>query len=121
MNVVLAAVGTLALTASLVACGDTSSRPAVDPDVAGKPTWGGCQSMSSGSIDYAADARGEPTIARALAAYRKPGDHVVKRPRKPHRNAAWLLVDSRNVIHTSVEMHRGHHGWLVNLVEKCTD
>ena len=57
----------------------------------------------------------------AIAQYRQPGDHVVKRHRRPHRTAAWLLVDDRNVIHTSVELWHSQHGWLVGLVEKCAD
>jgi len=119
MKVVFAAAGALALTVTLVGCGD-SSRPQVDPDVAGKPTWAGCQERVDQMIDYAADARGAKTRAAALAPYRKQGDHVTVKPRHAHTNRQWLLVDDANVIHTALEMWRGEHGWLVSRVEKCS-
>jgi hypothetical protein len=120
MNVLLTA-GALALSAALVGCGDTSSRPHLDPDVAGRPTWGGCQTRSMQAIDYAVDAPGAKSRSAALAAYRVDGDHVVDRPARPHRNARVLLVDQGNVIHHALELWHAEHGWLVTMVEACGD
>ena len=103
----------------LAGCG-TSSAPRVDPDLAGRPSWGGCKELSSLIRDYVASAEGAKTRAAAIAQYRKAGDHVVLRPAQAHRNAAWLLVDSANVIHTSLELTHGQHGWLVSTVERCS-
>jgi hypothetical protein len=120
MNVVLAAAGALALTVNLVACGDTS-RPAVEPDAAGKPTWGGCQESRVQMRDFVADAHGAKTRAAALASFRIDGDHVVDRVARPHRNARVLLVGDDNVIHHALDLSHTEHGWLVNLVEACPD
>jgi hypothetical protein len=118
MSRLLAAVGALTLGITLVACGDTS-RPAVDPDLAGKPTWGGCSERSTQISDYTADAKGAKTRAAAMARYRMPGDHVVFRGGHGHHRATWLLVDEKDVIHTSLELVPGASGWLVSTVEKC--
>jgi hypothetical protein len=103
----------------LAGCG-ASSAPRVDPDGAGKPSWGGCTERSSLIRDYLASAEGARTRAAAIAPYRQAGDHVVLRPAQEHRHAAWLLVDARNVIHTSLELTHGRHGWLVSMVERCS-
>jgi hypothetical protein len=102
----------------LAGCGD-SSRPSVEPDLAGKPTWAGCHSRSIGIIDYVSDAGGTPTAGAALAPYRTAGDHVVVVPARAHQNRRWLLVDDANLIHASLELEHGGHGWLVGSVEKC--
>jgi hypothetical protein len=103
----------------LAGCGHSSSRPAVDPDLAGKPTWGGCTESSTQIIDYTADAPGEPTARAALASYRVEGDHVVVLPARAHHNRRWLLVDDANLIHASLELWHARHGWLVSSVEQC--
>jgi hypothetical protein len=113
------AAATLALGVVLAGCGHASSRPAVDPDLAGKPTWGGCTESSTGIIDYTAGAPGEPTAGAALAAYRVDGDHVVVVPARAHMNRRWLLVDDANRIHASLELMHTRHGWLVSTVEQC--
>lgn len=111
---------TLLLGGAVVAgCGTSASTPRVDPDVAGKPTWGGCQERSIGSIDYVVGARGPSTAKAALAPYRKDGDHVVRTAPAPHQRRQWLLVDEHNVIHTSLGLARTEHGWLVDTVERC--
>jgi hypothetical protein len=121
MNLFLTA-GALALGAALVGCGDTSPRPHVDPDIAGKkPTWDGCQLRSVQAIDYVADAPGAKSRAAALARYRVDGDHVVDRPPRAHRNARVLLVDEDDVIHHALELRHAEHGWLVSMVEACAD
>jgi hypothetical protein len=102
----------------LAGCGD-SSRPVVDPDVAGKPTWGGCTETSTQITDYTADAPGERTARTALASYRVDGDHVVAVPARAHQNRRWLLVDDANLIHASLELLHTDHGWLVSSVEQC--
>jgi hypothetical protein len=119
MNVLLTA-GALALSAVLVGCGDASSRPHVDPDVAGKPTWG-CQTRATQAIDYAVDAPGAKSRAAAIARYRVDGDHVVDRPAHAHRLPQVLLVDADNVIHHELELWHTENGWLVTMVEGCDD
>jgi len=104
---------------ALAGCGTSPSRPHLDPDVAGKPTWGGCREHSLQVSDYTADAPGEKTALAAIASYRTHGDHVVRRPAQDHRAARWLLVDDTNLIHASLELTHTDHGWLVNVVEKC--
>jgi len=99
-------------------CG-ASSRPSVEPDLAGKPRWAGCHSRSIGSIDYVSGARGKPTVRAALAPYRTAGDHVVVVPARPHQNRRWLLVDEANHIHASLGLEHGGHGWLVGSAETC--
>lgn len=126
MNRVHAIVGATAAGTVLAACGSSSTPPgvieAVGPvDQTHAPTWGGCHVHSTRTIDYIADAPGARTRAAALAPYRQEGDHVVVRPARAHRRVGWLLVDSRNVIHTSVELWHSEHGWLVNVVEKCAE
>ena len=118
MNVVLTAVGSLALTASLVACGDTSSRPAVDPDVAGKPTWGGCSEFSEQAMSIAAEAPGAPTLVAALADYREPGDQVVAAPQKGGLKHRWL-VTSDATIRVDLEVWHSHRGWFVTGAKRC--
>jgi hypothetical protein len=111
---------TIVLTAGLLvaACGD-GSTPRVQPDVAAKPTWGGCQERSMQNIDYLAGAKGARTRAAAVARYRVDGDRVVVRPARPHRNAQVLMVDDHNVIHHALEVWHTRHGWLVSTVETC--
>jgi hypothetical protein len=41
MNLAFAAVGALTLTVTAVGCG-SAPKPSVQPDLAGKPTWGAC-------------------------------------------------------------------------------
>jgi hypothetical protein len=120
MNLAVAAAGTLALTRSVAGCG-SSPKPTVQPDLAAKPTWGGCKNFVGQHIDYTVDAHGAPTRAAALADYRQEGDHVVDRPKRPHRNARVLLVDDRDVIHHALELWHSQDGWLVTMVQKCTD
>lgn len=108
----------LCLTGTLTACGAASSSPRALANLHGDPAWG-CRDRSAQVLDYAAGARGKPTRRGALAPYLGPGLHVVLRPREPHRNPAWLLVDDTNVIHIAVELARGEHGWLVSTVERC--
>lgn len=103
----------------LTACGH-ASLPRVEPDVAGRPTWGGCSERTTQIIDYASGARGERSLRAALAPYRVDGDHVVRRPAHAHRGARWLLVDDRQVIHTSLELLHAERGWLVDVIEKCS-
>jgi hypothetical protein len=103
----------------LAACG-VSSTPRVEPDRAGQPSWGGCKMRSSVVRDYVPSAEGARTRAAAIAPNRKAGDHVVHQPARAHRNAAWLLVDGANVIHTSLELSHGRNGWLVSSVERCS-
>lgn len=120
MRNVVAAAGALALGAALAGCGH-SSHPQVQPDLAGKPTWGDCQEHSMHNLDYISDAHGKPTANAALASYRTDGDHVVVVPARAHQNRRWLLVDDTNLIHTALEMQHVQHGWLVDLVETCSD
>ena len=105
----------------LTGCGTASSTPRVEPDIAGTPTWGGCQEHSIRNIDYVSDARGAKTREAAMKPYRAAGDHVVHQPRRPHRNAQVLLVDDHDVIHHALEMWNSGNGWLVNMVESCAD
>ena len=102
----------------LAGCGH-SSRPAVEPDLAGKPTWAGCAEHSTQITDYTADAPGEPTARAALASYRVSGDHAVRRPAGAHHHARWLLVDDANLIRVSLGLWHTEHGWLVSTVERC--
>lgn len=121
MNLLVAA-GATTTTFVLVGCGAASPIAHGDPDVAGKPTWGGCQSRVSQIADYGPDARGSESRAAALAPYRQEGDHVVFRPgRNPHVAPTWLLVDDQNHIHASVELFHGSGGWLVSALDKCAD
>ena len=108
----------VALGVTLISCGNTS-RPQVDPDLAGQPTWAGCHSRSVENIDYVSDALGKPTALAALAPYRTPGDHVVRRANRSAGIADWLLVDDHGVIHTSLELEHGRHGYLIGMVERC--
>jgi hypothetical protein len=91
MNVVFAAVGTLALTASLVACGDTS-RPALEPDLAAKPTWGGCSEFSQQAMSIAAGTPGSPTLVAAITDDLEYGDHVMTAPQKGGLKHRWLVA-----------------------------
>ena len=103
----------------LAACGH-ASLPRVEPDVAGRPTSVDAASATTQIIDYASGARGERSPAcRACAVPRG------RRPRRPasghaHRGARWLLVDDRQVIHTSLELLHSERGWLVDVIEKCS-
>ncbi len=108
------------MTVSLVACGDTS-RPGLEPDLAGKPTWGGCRDFVGQNMDYAEDAVGERSRTAVLAQYRTEGDHVVIEPHHDHQRRRWLLVGDDNVIRAAVEMFHADQGWLANYVERCTD
>jgi hypothetical protein len=110
----------LGVAAVLAGCGTSTETPPGEPDAAGGPSWGGCREHSTQIIDYAAGAEGTTTRTAAIAPYRREGDHVVARAARPHRRAAWLLVDDRNVIHTSLELVHARGGWLVNVVEKCS-
>jgi hypothetical protein len=116
MNRLLAIGAAAAVGVTLVGCG-SRSRPQVDPDLAGKPTWAGCHARSIENIDHVSDARGKPTARAALAPYRSPGDHVVRK--QGGELSDWLLVDSHGAIHTFVELEHGRAGWLVGTVEKC--
>jgi hypothetical protein len=120
MNVLFVATGAFVLTVTMAGCGDPS-RPHLDPDLAGKPTWGECQERSIQAIDYVADAPGATSRAAALAPYREEGDHVVDHPAGPHRNAQVLLVDAGNVIHHALELSHTENGWLVGMVDTCAD
>ena len=114
----------LVVSLVLVASGCGTSQPGAHPEVrteTATPTWGRCAAHSVQSLDYVADARGVSTLAEALSPYREPGDHLVRRPARAHRNPAWLLVDERNVIHTAVEVLRTSGGWLVSTVDRCAD
>ena len=119
MNRLVAIVAAVLLGGALVGCGDTS-RPRVDPDLAGKPTWAGCHARSIENTDYTPDADGKPTARAALAPYRTPGDHVVHRASEARDLTRWLLVDDHEVIHASLELDHFRHGWLVGMVEKCS-
>ncbi len=115
----------LVLTLVLAATGCGSS-PGSQPEAkarpaASAPTWGGCQQHSMQTIDYVADAPGADTLADALEPYREPGDHLVHRPARAHRNAAWRLVDEHDVIRTAVEVLENGHGWLVSTVDRCDE
>jgi hypothetical protein len=120
MSRLLAIAAAVTLGVTLVGCGN-GPRPRVEPDVAGAPAWGGCGGRSVGIIDYAGAARGEPTARAALAPYRTDGDHVVAVPPRAHHNRRWLLVDDANVIHALLELDHDRDGWLVGLVERCSD
>jgi hypothetical protein len=120
MTNVATAAGALAVGVVLAGCGH-SSRPAVDPDIAGKPTWGGCQEIAGHSVDYIAGARGGRRLASAIAPYRQHGDHVVVVPRHDHVARQWLLVDDRNLIHTALGVSHTRAGWLVDSVKECQD
>jgi hypothetical protein len=114
----------LVISLVLVATGCGTSQPGGHPEVpseAARPTWGGCGTHSLQNLDYVAGARGVSTLAKALMPYREPGDHLVLRPARAHRNPAWLLVDERNVIETAVEVWHTHGGWLVSMVDRCDD
>jgi hypothetical protein len=116
----LLVVGTILIAGvGLAGCGTSSSRPRLDPDVAGKPTWGGCQERSEGSFDFVADADGAPTVEAAIEHFREHGDHVVRSAPAPLHRRQWLLVDEHNVIHAALGLMRTEHGWLVDDVEKC--
>jgi hypothetical protein len=117
----VAAAGALVVGVVLTGCGHTS-HPQVQPDLAGKPTWAGCQERSASSIDYGPGARGKPTALAALASYRTPGDHVVRQPGgDPPELTDWVLVDDHQVIQASLELEHVRYGWLVGFVEKCSD
>ena len=118
MRNVVAAAGALALGVVLAGCGH-SSHPQVQPDLAGRPTWAGCHGRSVENIDYVAGAHGKPTALAAIAPYRTPGDHVVRRPDHASDLADWLLVDDHGGIHASLELEHGRNGFLVGMVEKC--
>jgi hypothetical protein len=119
MKVALVA-GSLAFALTIAGCGG-SPRPSVQPDLAGKPTWGGCRNFVGQNMDYGPDAVGAKTVAAALATYRKDGDHVVIEPHRDHRPRRWLVVGEDNVIRAAVQMFRGDQGWLASSVEKCAD
>jgi hypothetical protein len=121
-------VGIVAAAAVLAGCGSQDATPAAkDPGSAPPgapvaPHWPakGCDVRSGSSIDYVADARGAATPRQALATYRPAGTTVVRAKSKPHREAAWLVVDDDNEIVRSVTMFRGSNGWLVDGVEECS-
>ena len=108
-------------TSTSTSAGGPDAGAAVSPAPGTPPTWAACKTHSMQSIDYAADAPGAPSLADALAPYRKAGDHVVRRPRQPHRNPAWLLVDEHNVIRSALEVWHTRGGWLVGSVDRCAD
>jgi hypothetical protein len=118
MNRLVAAALALTVGATLAGCGSTTSKPLVEPDLAGKPVWT-CQERAGQFIDYTADAGGKPTARAALAPYRTAGDHVVVVPPRAHHNRQWLLVDDDQSIHASLELDQGRDGWLVASLEKC--
>jgi hypothetical protein len=118
MNLALAAGAAVALTLTLAGCG-SSSRPSLQPDLAGQPTWGTCRSIAGRSVDDVSGLRGERTPRAAIASYRRKDDHVVVLPRQGHRARHWLLVDDANVIHTSLDVSNTGNGWLVDQVETC--
>jgi hypothetical protein len=119
MKIVLAA-GGLVVALTLSGCGD-SPHPSVQPDLAGKPTWGGCREFISGTMDFVVDAPGAKSRSAAIAHYRLAGDHVVTRPARAHRNAQVLLVDEHDVIDHALELIHTDNGWLVSTVESCGD
>lgn len=118
MNRFVAIAAALTVGLTLAACGSTP-RPQVDPDVAGKPTWAGCRARVVSTVDYVPDAGGRPTARAAIAPYRSPGDHLVRRGGDSPDLADWLLLDDHAVIHASVEVEHVRSGWLVGTVEKC--
>ena len=120
MNAGPALVLALLLTAG-TGCGSFQRPRAEERAGPSTPTWGGCHAHSVQSIDYGADARGASTQAKALAPYRESGDHLVRRPERPHRNPAWLLVDQHDVIHAAVETWHTDRGWVVSTVDRCPD
>ncbi len=118
MNVVLAAAGALALTATLVGCGDTS-RPAVEPDAAGRPGWGGCSEFAYQAMSIAKRARGAHTLEGAVADYRESGDRVVMVPARgglPHR---WI-VRGDGTIRVDLEVGHSPSGWFVTGTKRCS-
>jgi hypothetical protein len=117
----LLALGVAALLAAVTGCGQSAASGPAGVGAGHAPTWGGCAEHSVQAIDYVAGAKGEPTAEAAMAPYRERGDHVVVVPGHEHVNRSWLLVDDTDVIHTSLELWHAGRGWLVTMVDRCSE
>jgi hypothetical protein len=117
----LLALGVAVVLGAVTGCGQSAASGPVGVGAGNAPTWGGCHEHSVQVRDYVADAKGEPTAEAAMAPYRERGDHVVVLPAHEHANRRWLLVDDTDVIHTSLELWHTGRGWLVTMVEHCSE
>lgn len=118
MNPVLAAAGVLWLTAGLVGCGDMSG-PSGEPDVAGKPTWGGCPEFAIQAMSIASGVRGASTLEDAVADYRKSGDHLVVVPVRGGPRHRWVVRED-GTIRADLEVWHSRRGWFVTGVKRCS-
>ena len=88
-----------------------------------KPRWPAknCDVHSMMFLDYTPDAQGAPTRRQAAQPYMKDGDTLVKVPRKPHRQARWLVVKPNHRIRVALTIFKGENGYLVDSVERCAN
>ena len=88
-----------------------------------QPRWPkkNCDTHSMMFIDYTPDAQGAPTRRQAAQPYMKDGDTLVKVPRKPHRQARWLVVKPTDRIRVALTIFKGENGYLVDSVERCAN
>src|SRR3954465_12150126 len=91
MKVALVA-GSLAFALTIAGCGG-SPRPRVQPDLAGKPTWGGCSEFSEQALSIAEGARGAKTLEDAIADYREAGDRIVEGLPRGGLEHRWLVSE----------------------------
>jgi hypothetical protein len=117
MNLAVAVAGALALAVTAAGCG-SAPKPSVQPDLAGKPTWGACSTFSEQAMSIAEGARGAATLKAAVADYREDGDRVVRGPSTGGLAHRWLVDDS-GTIHADLGVWHSGRGWFVTGAKRC--
>src|SRR4051794_30141465 len=108
----------LAFALTIAGCGG-SPRPSVQPDLAGKPAWGGCSEFSEQAMSIAEGARGAKTLEDAIADYREAGDRIVEDHPRGGLEHRWLVSED-GTIHADLELWDSHRGWFVTGAKRCS-